>query len=404
MGPGPINKKSLNPKYKLQIESIMNTIHPLLDKEKQLQAKRYEKEKRLLGLAGMALSLVILLGFYFSGLSAWLANLNIGNSIILTFILYVLAFQIILVFFGLPLSFYSSYIHEHKWNFSNHTVKSWLWEQTKGFFVGFILMLILLGLLFWIMAVYPQNWWLSAGLAFALVSVIMATIFPVVILPIFNKYTPVENKELTDTLERILSQGGLRSSGFFKEDMSKQTKKENAFLAGLGKTRRVVLGDNLMENMLVPEIESIIAHEVGHYKNKHIWKNIVIGTLEGVVAFFILNLVMRSMFTQFLSSTSWNLSLFPVFVILAGGISIFLFSPFSNAISRYFEKKADRYALESIQDKKAFMTAMAGLADRNLSNAYPEWWVKLLYYSHPPVGERLAMAESYKKEKTAEII
>jgi STE24 endopeptidase len=377
----------------------MDTIHPLLDKERQLQAKRYEKEKRLLGLASMALSLVILFGFYFSGLSAWLANLHMGNSIIWTFLLYVLSFQMISVFFGLPLSFYSSYIHEHKWNFSNHTVKSWLWEQVKGFLVGFILMLILLGLLFWIMAVYPQGWWLIAGLAFAFVSVVLATIFPVVILPIFNKYTPVENKELTDALERILSEGGLRSSGFFKEDMSRQTKKENAFLAGLGKTRRVVLGDNLMENMSVPEIESIIAHEVGHYKNRHIWKNLIIGTLEGLVGFFILNLVMRSIFAQFLSSTSWNLTFFPVFVVLAGGISVFLFSPFSNALSRYFEKKADRYALENIQDKKAFMTAMAGLADRNLSNAYPEWWVKFLYYSHPPVGERLAMAENYKKRK-----
>ena len=379
----------------------MDMIHHLLDKKRQLQAKRYEKEKRLLGLASMALSLVILLGFYFSGLSTWLANLNIGNAIIWTFLIYVLSFQTILVFFSFPLSFYSSYVHEHRWNFSNHTVKSWLWEQIKGFFVGFILMSILLGLLFWIMAVYPHSWWLIAGLAFAFVSVVLATIFPVVILPIFNKYTPVENKELTDTLERILSEGGLRSSGFFREDMSRQTKKENAFLAGLGKTRRVVLGDNLMEKMSVPEIESVIAHEVGHYKNRHIWKNLVIGTLEGVVAFFMLNLAMRSIFAQFLSSTSWNLTLFPVFVILAGGISVFFFSPFSNALSRHFERKADRYALESIQDNKAFMTAMAGLADRNLSNAYPEWWIKLLYYSHPPVGERLARAEKYKKEKIA---
>jgi STE24 endopeptidase len=381
---------------------MMDMIHPLLDKEKQLQAKRYEKEKRLLGLAAMALSLVILLGFYFSGLSSWLANLQIGNSIIWTFLLYVLSFQMISVFFGLPLSFYSSYIHEHKWNFSNHTVKSWLWEKAKSFLVGLILMLILLGLLFWIMAVYPKGWWLIAGLAFALVSVVLATIVPVVILPIFNKYTPVENKELTDALERILSEGGLRSSGFFKEDMSRQTKKENAFLAGLGKTRRVVLGDNLMKNMPVPEIESVIAHEVGHYKNRHIWKNLVIGTLEGVIGFFLLDLAMKSIFAQFLSSTSWNLTLFPVLVVLAGGISAFIFSPVGNAFSRYFEKKADQYALENIHDKKAFMTAMAGLADRNLANAYPQWWVKLLYYSHPPVGERLAMAESYKREELPE--
>ncbi len=375
----------------------MDKIHPLLDKKRQLQAKRYEKEKRLLGLSSMVISLVILLVFYFSGLSAWLANLGIDNSIIWTFLLYVATFQIILVFFGFPLNFYSSYIHEHKWNFSNHTVKSWLWEQVKAFFVGLILMFILLGLLFWIMALSPQNWWIIAGLAFAFVSVVLATLFPVVILPIFNKYTPVENRELTDALERILSEAGLRSSGFFKEDMSRQTKKENAFLAGLGKTRRVVLGDNLMESMSIPEIESIIAHEVGHYRNKHIWKNIVIGTLEGVVVFFILNWAMKSIFIQFLSSTKWNLTLFPIFAIFAGGISSLLFGPLSNAISRYFERKADRYALETIQDKKAFMTAMAGLADRNLSNAYPEWWVKLLYYSHPPIGERLTMAENYKK-------
>jgi len=373
----------------------MDEIHPLLDREKQQQARRYEKEKRLLGLASMVLSLIILLGFYYSGLSSWLANLDIGSSIIFVFLIYVVSFLIILALPGLPLNFYSGYIHEHKWNFSNHTVKSWLWEQVKAFLVGLILMTLLLGLLFWIMALSPRSWWLIGGLAFAFVSVILATIFPVVILPIFNKYTPIQNKELTEPLEKILSEGGLKSSGFFKEDMSRQTKKENAFLAGLGRTRRVVLGDNLMESMTIPEIESIIAHEVGHYKHRHIWKNLVIGTVQGLVVFFILNWIMRILFSQFLSSTTWNLTLFPIFAILMGGISSFLFGPLGNVLSRYFERQADRYALKIIQNKKAFMTAMAGLADRNLSNAYPEWWVKLLYYSHPPIGERLKMAENF---------
>jgi len=380
----------------------INKIHPLLNKEKQIQAKKYEKEKRFLGLASLVVSLIILLGFYFSGLSAWLAHLRIGSSIIWTFLLYVTSFQTILVLFGLPLNFYSSYIHEHKWNFSNHTIKSWLWDHVKSFFVGLILMFILLGLLFWIMALSPQNWWLIAGVVFSLASVIFATLFPVVILPIFNKYTPVQDKELIDALKRILSKGGLRSSGFFKEDMSRQTKKENAFLAGLGKTRRVVLGDNLMENMSVQEIESIIAHEVGHYKSKHIWKNIVLSTLQGIVVFCILNWALSSIFPAFLSSTVWNLTLFPVFVIFMGFISGFLFGPLSNAFSRFFERQADQYALEMIQDKKAFMTAIAGLADRNLSNAYPAGWIKFLYYSHPPIGERLTMAESFITEQWKE--
>ncbi len=380
----------------------INKIHPLLNKEKQIQAKKYEKEKRFLGLASLVISLIILLGFYFSGLSAWLAHLRIGSSIIWTFLLYVTSFQTIFVLFGLPLNFYSSYIHEHKWNFSNHTIKSWLWDHVKSFFVGLILMFILLGLLFWIMALSPQNWWLIAGLVFSLASVIFATLFPVVILPIFNKYTPVQDKELTDALKRILSKGGLRSSGFFKEDMSRQTKKENAFLAGLGRTRRVVLGDNLMEKMSVQEIESIIAHEVGHYKSKHIWKNIVLGTLQGIVVFFILNWALSAIFPAFLSSTVWNLTLFPVFVIFMGVISGFLFGPLSNALFRFFERQADQYALEMIQDKKAFMTAIAGLADRNLSNAYPAWWIKFLYYSHPPIGERLTMAENFITEQWKE--
>jgi len=374
----------------------MDKIHQLLDKEKQLQARRYEKEKRILGIAGLALSLIILLFFYFSGLSYWLAHIHVGNSIIGTFLLYVVSFQTLVVVLTFPLAFYTSYSHEHKWNFSNHTVKSWLWERVKSLLVGLVIMIILLGLLFWIMAISPQGWWLYAGLAMALVSVIFATLFPVVVFPIFNKYTPVQNKELTDALEKILLKAGLKGSGFFMEDMSRQTKKENAFLAGLGKTRRVVLGDNLIENMSIPEIESIIAHEVGHYKYKHIWKSITMGTLQQLIIFFILNLVMTSTFPQFLSSTEWNLSLFPVFIILVGATSGFLFGPLSNALSRFFERQADRISLEMIKDKKAFMTAMAGLANRNLINAYPEWWVKLLYYSHPTIAERLKMAEDFK--------
>lgn len=373
----------------------MSRIHPLLDKEKQKQAKQYEKENRLLGLIDMILSLVLLLSFYYSGMSGWLANLEIGQSIIWKFLIYVAVFFFTLTILSLPLSFYSGYIHEHRWNFSNQTVKSWLGEKLKSFLVGFIIISLVLGLLFWIMSLFPGAWWLIAGLAMALVGVIFATLFPVVILPIFNKYLPIENEKLTASLEKILSRGGLRSSGFFKEDMSRQTKKENAFLAGLGRTRRVVLGDNLMDNMTIPEIESIIAHEVGHYKKKHIWKNIVIGTLQQLMVFYLLDLAMKSIFPQFLSSATWNLTFFPVFAVMLGFISLLLFGPLNNALSRYFEKQADLYSLKGIENKRAFMTAMAGLADRNLSNAYPQWWVKFLYYSHPPIGERLQLAEEY---------
>ena len=374
----------------------MEQFHPLLDRDKQASARQYEKEKRFLGLLGLIISFCVLMIFYFSGMSHALAYLFLGRNVIYAFVIYVIALQTLLFLFGFPLSFYSGYIHEHKWDFSNQTKRSWLLEQMKSYLVGIGLLLILLGLLFFIMDRYPYDWWWIAGMAMAFVSTVFATLFPVLILPIFNKYTPVENKELTDALDRILSDGGLKSSGFFVEDMSRQTKKENAFLAGLGRTRRVVLGDNLIANMTVSEIVSIIAHEVGHFRYRHIWKHIVFGSLQQLVVFFLLNLIMKAAFPMFLSSTRANLSLFPFLAVLMGILSGLLFGPLSHALSRHFETQADRYALKSIPHKDAFVTALAGLANRNLSNAYPSWWMILLYYSHPPIGERLRMAERFR--------
>jgi STE24 endopeptidase len=379
----------------------MKDIHPLLDEESQKKARLYEKEKRLLGFASLILSLAFLLIFYFMGISSLLADLNIAHSIIGTFLVYVVTFYSTMTILGLPLEFFSGYIHEHKWDFSNHTVKSWLWEKIKSFFIGLIIFILILGLLLWIMAITPKWWWLVASLMMAFVSVVFAILFPIVFAPIFNKYTPIQNEKLTAALDKILVRGGLKSSGIFKEDMSRQTKKENAFLAGLGKTRRIVLGDNLLENMTIHEIESIIAHEVGHYKYQHIWKKIGIGTLQQLLIFFVINLILKWAFPHFLSSTQGNLSLFPMFAILLGGFSGFLFAPLNNFLSRSFEKEADRYALANIKNNRPFMTALAGLANRNLSNAYPEWWMKVLYYSHPPIGERLTLklrAETTKNE------
>ena len=371
----------------------MEDIHPLLDKASQKKARQYEKEKRLFGITNLLLSLIFLLVFYYSGMSARFARLDMHGSIIGTFLVYVVVFYGAMTILGFPLAFFNGFLHEHKWKFSNHTVKSWLWEWIKSFSVGLVIVIILMGLLFWIMAITPEWWWLVAALAMVLVNVVFATLFPVVIAPIFNKYTPIQNEELTEALDKMLARGGLKSSGFFKEDMSRQTKKENAFLAGLGRTRRVVLGDNMLEHMTVREIESIIAHEVGHHRYKHIWKNLGLGAIQQLFVFFIIHWLMKWVFPQFLSSTQSNLSLFPMFAVMLGGLSGFLFAPLNNALSRSFEKKADMYALANIQDYRPFLSALAGLANRNLANAYPAGWVKFLYYSHPPIGERLKMAE-----------
>ena len=369
-------------------------IHPFLDKDKQAKAKTYENEKRKIGIIGSILSLVFILLFYFSGLSNYLANINL--SFIYVFLIYITIFQILSTMVGLPIGYYSSYIHEHKWEFSNYTNKTWFIDQLKSFTIGLILLPILLGLFFWVLWRFPETWWLVAATVTTLVSIVFVTLFPVVILPIFNKYDPIEDEKLTDQLSEILHKAGLNPSGFFRQDMSRQTKKENAFLAGMGKTRRVVIADNLLEHMSLSEIKSVIAHEVGHYRYSHLPKNIVIGTIQQLIIFYLLNIIMKILYPEFLTSNTNNLSLFPMFSLIMSLLSSLLFGPINNMISRYFERQADITSLELYPNKESFQKAMAGLANRNLSNAYPEWWVKLLYYSHPPIGERLSFAENYK--------
>lgn len=376
----------------------MKNIHPLLDPEKQRQAERYEKEKRLVGLAGLGSMVAALLAFYATGLSAGAASVFSGKSVVWTFLVYGASLLVFVSAVNLPVGFLSGYVHEHKWKFSNQTLGSWLAEKAKSLAVSLVIIYGVGGLLLWILASFPRTWWLIAGLAMACVSVIFATLFPILVLPLFNKYTPIENRDLVDALDKILTRGGLKSGGFYKEDMSRQTKKENAFLAGLGKTRRIVLGDTLMDRMSIPEIVSVIAHEVGHFRHKHIWKSLILGTGQQVVVFFFFSLIARALYPDFSSSTRWTLAHLPIFVLILGALSGFLFGPLGLALSRKFERQADAYALGNIEDKRDFMTALAGLADRNLSNAYPSWWVKLLYYSHPPMGERLEMADRFTRK------
>jgi STE24 endopeptidase len=313
------------------------------------------------------------------------------------FLAYTSVFLAWLTILSLPLSFYRGYVHEHKWNFSTQRVKGWLSDQAKSFAVGLVMAWVVLALLLWIIVRFSQTWWLIAGLAMALVSVIMATLFPVIILPIFHRYAPIKDKELTNALKEILAQEGLKSSGFFQEDMSRRTRKESAFLAGLGKTRRVVLGDNLVKQMTAPEIVSVIGHEVGHYKHRHIWKGIIIETLEQLAVFFLLSVVMRAAFPGFPGPAREVLTVLPIMLIIGGAASSLVFGPVTNALSRHFEKQADLYTVAQIRDKQAFATALAGLANRNLSNAYPAWWVKVLYYTHPPIGERLQYIENERR-------
>jgi len=375
----------------------MKEIDPLLDKEKQEKAKVYEWSGRKLGLWGMLVSGVFNLIFYFTGLSSVVANWNAVSSVVLVFIIYMLIYAGIQEVIGLPLSYISGFVIEKNYGFSNQTRREWFKEHLKSFIVSLVLSIIIFGALLIIFQKFSNSWWLVASFFMVFFSVVISIIFPVWIMPIFHKYEPIEDEELKDSLRGILESGGLKIKGFFREDTSRKTTKENAMLAGLGKTKRVILTDNIINNMKLDEIRTVLAHEVGHYKRAHMPKMIFTGLFFNLFSFYVLHLIFTALFPAFLTSIRANITLLPMFLLFLSLIDLTFLKILQNALVRLFENQADTEALRLTGDVGAFKRAMAGLANRNLANAYPNFWVKLIYYSHPPIGERLRRAEKYNE-------
>jgi STE24 endopeptidase len=380
------------------MEKVIEKIHPLLDKDKQEKAKIYEREKRIFGFLGTIVTAIFQLFFYFSGLSRTISEWNIFSNIIWTFIIFMLLYSILQTIVKFPVSYISNFTIEHKYGFSKQSKGEWLWDHLKSFLISLIFGIILYGALLIIFNRFPDIWWLIAGGFIALFSVILSTLFPVLIMPIFHHYEKIEDEELKSSLSGVLNEADINIEGFYREDTSKKTTKENAMLAGMGATKRVILTDNIIENMKMDEIKTVLAHEVGHYRKKHLIKFIIIGTILQIIAFFLLNEIMYALFPMFLSGFRENLALLPMLLFYLLLIDLIVLNILQNWIARHYENEADVEALKLSKDPEAFQRAMAGLANRNLSNAYPSLWIKLMYYSHPPVGERLELAEEFKEE------
>ena len=372
----------------------MLKIHALLDRDQQVKAREYETIKRKISFFQSITGFVLIVLFILFIVQPFLTALP--HQIILKFLFFIWTLSLFSLPIDLLFSYHSSYKIEHRFGFSNQNKADFFKDELKGLGVNLIISLILASVLFLAFHWSPDLWWLWAAIAMIFISVIFATIYPIVIMPLFNKYTPIEDEELRSKLGAILEQGGLKIKGFFLQDMSRQTKKENAFLGGLGKTRRVVLSDNIIKNMSLDELETVIAHEVGHYKYQHMWKNILLGSIYQLLIFFLTHQIMSHFYPNYLLTFDSQLEAYPVFLLCFSVLNMLIIAPLSHAVSRYFERQADQCALDTTKNPDAFQKAMAGLANRNLSNAYPTPFVKFMYYSHPPIGERLEAGDTWR--------
>ena len=374
-----------------------------LDLEKQKQAKEYARIRRRLWLVDTLLNTIYAVAWLAFGwsiaLREWLTTLVTENWSLTTgsewliIALYVAIFGGVFSLVTLPLGYYSGFILPHRFGQSNESLKDWVIDRIKGLAIGAPIGLLMLELLYLALRLTGNLWWLWAAGGLLLFNVILSNLAPVLIMPLFNKFIPLgdEHKDLEDRLLNLAKRANTKVKGVFKFDMSKRTKAANAALTGMGNTRRIILGDTLINEFTPDEIETVLAHELGHHVHKDIPFLIISGTLLVTIGLFIASQALNYAVTFFSFTSIADVAAFPALSLILGAYGL-LTQPLENALSRWRENMADDYALESTGKHEAFASAFTRLANQNLGEVDPEKWVVFMFYSHPPLGERIAKA------------
>jgi STE24 endopeptidase len=232
---------------------------------------------------------------------------------------------------------------------------------------------------------------------FVVLFILFAQIAPVVLFPIFYKFRPLENEELKQRLVTLGERAGTRVRGVYEWKLSEKSKKANAALTGLGNTRRIILADTLLTNYSADEIESVLAHELGHHVHKHILKSIIVQAVVTFIGFWAVKSMIRVAVQREWFSAQSDFANLPLLVLVTSMVSLLLM-PALNAWSRYNERQADRYAWHSTGQVAPFISSMNKLAEQNLAERSPSRWVELLFHSHPAVSKRVAAAEAWAEK------
>jgi len=352
--------------------------------------KKYNNIKLAIGIGKGIISFILILLFVSLGYSTLLANYLSGyfsNSYLL-FISFVFAIGIITSIIFAPLNYYTEFYLEHKYNLSNQTFLKYIIEHLKGLLVSIIIGVPILLFFFYVLNKFGSLWWFPLAIGLFIISVILGRIAPVLILPLFYKIIPIDNEELKSRIEKLSKDAGIKVENVYKFDMSKNTKKANAAFTGIGKSKRILLGDTLLDNYTEDEIETVVAHELGHYKKKHIIKNIIIGTATSFLTLFLIALLYENSIGLFGFNSIIEIDALPI-LSLWGALIGLIQSPFGNILSRKFEYEADEYAVTSTGKPEPFISTLEKLTEQNLGDKDPHPFVEWFFYSHPSIKNRI---------------
>ncbi len=373
-----------------------------IDASRQQQAREYGRIRRRLMFVDLGIAVVALAILLFTGLDRWLRDLLQPLSwqplhgwfplqTLVYFLILMLLYQII----EIPMSYYSGFVLQHRYGLSTMTLEAWITDQIKGLVLGLVFESAVLLLVYALLAVQPQTWWLWVALILLVFSVLLTNLAPVLLMPLFYKFTPLPEGELTERLHALAKRANTRIRGVFTMHMSDKTTAANAAVMGLGNTRRVVLGDTMLDRYSVDEIEVVMAHELGHHVHRDIWKLIISQSVVTLVGLYLLNLGLHWTVEGLgLYKSLTDAATIPLLFLLMGAFGL-ITRPISNSYSRYIEYQADEYALQTTGKIEAFKSAMTRLANQNLSEIEPSPVYETLFYDHPSINRRLQHADAF---------
>jgi STE24 endopeptidase len=368
-----------------------------IDGELLRKTRDYTVENSRFSFVASGFSHLLTILFIFGGL-LHLYNvfiLSLDYRFIVTGVLFFLFLSYLSTFFSIPFDLYSTFRIEKKYGFNTMTPRLWLTDQLKSLIISTGLLLVVLFVAFWLVQASPGFWWLWLWIFFLVFGIFMMYVSPYVIEPLFNKYTPIDDPAMEEKIRALMDKVGIRVSRVFKMDASKRSTHTNAYFTGIGRVKRIVLFDTLLEKLDEQEIIAVLAHEAGHWKRRHLLKGIVLSQAVALVALYLaFQLTCSGLLTDLFGIDPP--SFFAKLIILGFIFSIVSFplGPLSNLLSRHFEREADDFACRTSGDRESMASSLAKLARDNLSNLHPHPWYAAFHYSHPPVVERIRRIRS----------
>jgi STE24 endopeptidase len=363
------------------------------------RASRYQRLKRQAAIASFVWTTGLLVGLMGSGLSLRLRALAESVPAAwtpITITIYVALLSLLSEAGSVPLAFYSGFVLERRYGLSTETLKAWAADQLKSFGLSLVLAWPAALALYTLIARFPERWWLAAGVLFSLVIVGLTNLAPVLLLPLFYRVTPLDKESLRARLLALADRAGARVLGAYEWGMGEKTKKANAALAGLGSTRRILVSDTMLAEYSDEEIEVVLAHELAHHVHGDIWKGIAFESALVVAGCFLASRLLRVLAPVFGLRGVADIAGLPLLLLAGGAVSVAML-PIAHAMSRGFERNADRFALRLTGNPGAFISAMRRLGAQNLAEENPSKVVQWLFHSHPPIRERIATAQTFQR-------